>query len=213
MKKQPLDIHPVDQFMQALDAEIQPVMNEFHWTGMQALLDENFPQDELPAAGAAQSDSKPETGAGKAVKRFKWIFLGGMALIATMAGTQWNAMAIQNSELKQEMNIPEDGKIKEENSPIGMGPEEKNADELKSKSGAGSDANLEIENLSEKKLASDKSDSEMTQANSVQQNVSQNQIVGKDNQRTEGALDSLPSKKNIESESDSVGVKKKFIFW
>ncbi|MBK7428768.1 MAG: hypothetical protein IPI60_17990 [Saprospiraceae bacterium] len=32
MKKQPLDIHPVDQFMQALDAEIQPVMNEFHWS-------------------------------------------------------------------------------------------------------------------------------------------------------------------------------------
>ncbi|MBK7428770.1 MAG: hypothetical protein IPI60_18000 [Saprospiraceae bacterium] len=53
----------------------------------------------------------------------------------------------------------------------------------------------------------------MTQANSDQQNVSQNQIAGKDNQKTEGALDSLPGKKNIESVSDSVGVKKKFIFW
>ncbi|MBK7428769.1 MAG: hypothetical protein IPI60_17995 [Saprospiraceae bacterium] len=48
-----------------------------------------------------------------------------MALIATMAGTQWNAMAIQNSELKQEMNIPEDGKLRRRILLIGMGPRRK----------------------------------------------------------------------------------------
>ncbi len=214
MKKQPTDTHPADQFMQALDAKIQPVMNETQWEGMQALLDENFPPENEPGGGVAQSDSKPETGAGKAVKSFRWIILGAVALIATLAGTQWNAMAFQNSDVKQEKNIQLNNNGLEENSTGGLGGANMKTDERKSKPGTGSEANTGINNLSNHEPASEEFNSNMNQFNSTPEQIGQNQSDENVKEGAEMVLDSVPGKKQQEPVNDTTSIKKKkFIFW
>ncbi len=214
MNKQPIDNHPVDQFMQTLDANVRPLMNEAHWEGMQALLDQNFPADDSTSGGAAHSDSKPETGAGKMFKRFRWIFLGGFALIMTMAGTQWSALAIQNSQENQVREIQEkhSGQI-ETSTDEQVGSAIKKI-ENPSKQNANVSENSGTENLDSKESSLNESATGGLQGEIKGEQEMQNPSLEKLNQGNGMVTDSIPARKQNETATDSSTIKKKkFIFW
>lgn len=214
MKKQPIDNHPVDQFMQSLDAKAQPLMNESHWDGMQALLDQNFPPDEDPSSGAPQSDSRPGIGAAKELKRFKWIFLGGLALIMTMAGTQWSALAFQNSERKRVREAQENSEVQEESSSTDQVDSDVKKLEYSSNKGAQQSTGADAENSTDEERSLNESDAGMLQVENDQEPESIHPSMEKQNQSNTMVVDSVPGKKQIESVTDSTAVKKKkFIFW
>lgn len=214
MNKQPIDNHPVDQFMQTLDANVRPLMNEAHWEGMQALLDQNFAAEDSTSGGAAHSDSKPETGAGKVVKRFRWIFLGGIALIMTMAGTQWSALAIQNSQENQIRDIQ-----KTQSEQIETSPDEEVGSAIKkienpSKPNSNRPENSGIENLDNKESSLNESASGEPQGKNVWEQEIQNPSMEKLNSGNGIVTDSIQTRKHNDSAPDTSTIKKKkFIFW
>lgn len=214
MKKQPIVSHPVDQFMQSLDAKTQPLMNESHWDGMQALLDQNFPPEDEPSEGAPQSDSRPGTGAAKEIKRFKWIFLGGLGLILTLAGTQWNAMAFQNSERKRVRDAQENSEGQIGSSSSEQGDFDVKKLENSSRKGNVQSAGSRPGSLIDEETSLNESEAGMLQAENEQQSESIEQSKEKQNQSNAILADSVPVIKHSESVTDSTVVKKKkFIFW